>query len=89
VPGLYPGARGTFTSKCNRHSACDDANVFPNEPQNKRDGLYDAVLEMKMKDAKTQGGTFDFVLDEGVIRIQQPHIAGGIRPVRGALRLAF
>jgi protocatechuate 3,4-dioxygenase beta subunit len=66
VPGLYPGRTRHFHVKVQapNQPVLTTQLYFPNEPDNARDGIFDAALVMGVQDA-TDGkfGTFNFVLD--------------------------
>jgi len=65
VPGRYPGRTPHFHVKVQRPGGplLTTQLYFPDEPQNRRDGLFDARLLMKMRsDAGLPVGRFDFVV---------------------------
>jgi protocatechuate 3,4-dioxygenase beta subunit len=63
VPAEYPGRTRHIHVKAQapRGRVLTTQLYFPNDPGNRRDGLYRAELEMKP--AKPGEGTFDFVVD--------------------------
>jgi protocatechuate 3,4-dioxygenase beta subunit len=65
VPGLYPGRTRHLHVKVQApgQPALTTQLYLPGEPQNRRDGLFDPGLLLKLVDvADGQAGTFDFVL---------------------------
>ena len=62
VPGIYPGRTRHIHVKVQapRGRVLTTQIYFPNDPGNKRDGLYQPELEMKQ--AKAGEGAFDFVV---------------------------
>jgi protocatechuate 3,4-dioxygenase beta subunit len=65
VPGLYPGRTRHLHVKVQApgQPALTTQLYLPGEPQNRRDGLFDPGLLLKLSDvADGQAGTFDFVL---------------------------
>ena len=66
VPGLYPGRTRHFHVKVQapRGRVLTTQLYFPDEPRNRRDGLYLPELEMRMHDGRSarQAG-FHFLLD--------------------------
>jgi len=63
VPAEYPGRARHIHVKVQApgRRVLTTQIYFPNDPGNRRDGLYRAELEMKM--AKKEEGAFDFVVD--------------------------
>jgi protocatechuate 3,4-dioxygenase beta subunit len=63
VPALYPGRTRHFHVKVQapRRPVLTTQLYFPNEPGNRRDGLFRPELTMRMADAAS--GRFNFVLD--------------------------
>jgi protocatechuate 3,4-dioxygenase beta subunit len=66
VPGLYPGRTRHIHVKVappNR-TALTTQLYFPGEPGNRRDGIFESDLVMKLRDGQEgKLGSFDFVLD--------------------------
>jgi protocatechuate 3,4-dioxygenase beta subunit len=65
VPGLYPGRTRHIHVKVQapNQRVLTTQLYFPGEPGNRRDGIYNADLELDMKDdANGKVGLFDFVL---------------------------
>ena len=68
VPGLYPGRTRHFHLKVQapNRPILTTQLYFPNEPANRRDGIYQPELELDVQDtADGKVGHFDFVLDLG------------------------
>jgi protocatechuate 3,4-dioxygenase beta subunit len=66
VPGLYPGRTPHIHVKVQapNNEVLTTQLYFPGHPLNEKDGIFNEVLCMKMKDKeKTKVGRFDFVLD--------------------------
>ncbi len=66
VPGLYPGRTRHIHVKVQapNQPVLTTQLYFPGEPSNARDGIYDASLEMDVKDASDgKAATFTFVLN--------------------------
>ena len=63
VPAEYPGRARHIHVKVQApgRRVLTTQVYFPNDPGNRRDGIYRAELEMKM--AKKEEGVFDFVVD--------------------------
>ncbi len=61
VPALYPGRTRHFHAKVQPRGArlLTTQLYWPDEPANRRDGIYRPQLEMK---ASKEGGAFDFVV---------------------------
>ena len=65
VPGLYPGRTRHIHVKVQapNQRVLTTQLYFPNEPGNSRDGIYNAALELDLReDASGKVGLFDFVL---------------------------
>ena len=68
VPGLYPGRTRHFHLKVQApdRPSLTTQLYFPNEPANRRDGIYRRELELAVQDTPDGVvGRFDFVLDLG------------------------
>ena len=68
VPGLYPGRTRHFHLKVQapNRPILTTQLYFPNEPANRRDGIYRRELELDVQDtADGKVGRFNFVLDLG------------------------
>lgn len=66
LPGLYPGRTRHIHVKVQapNQPVLTTQMYFPGEPSNARDGIYDASLEMDVKDAANgKAATFTFVLN--------------------------
>lgn len=66
MPGLYPGRTRHFHVKVQapNQPVLTTQLYFPGEPDNARDGIYNAELEMNVQDTAdgSKSGTFNFVL---------------------------
>ena len=69
VPGVYPGRTRHIHVKVQapRQSILTTQLYFPDEPRNRRDGIFDSRLLMRVNDGArgAREGRFDFVLDIG------------------------
>jgi protocatechuate 3,4-dioxygenase beta subunit len=66
VPGLYPGRTRHFHVRVQapNRPILTTQLYFPGEPDNKRDGIFNAKLVMNLRDAAgAKAGRFDFVLN--------------------------
>jgi len=66
VPGLYPGRTRHFHVKVQapKGRVLTTQLYFPDEPRNRRDGLYQPELRMKVEDGPAaKQGRFHFLLD--------------------------
>ncbi len=65
VPALYPGRTRHFHVKVQaaHRPVLTTQLYFPGEPANRRDGLFDSALLMRIADAGEKTARFDFVLD--------------------------
>jgi protocatechuate 3,4-dioxygenase beta subunit len=68
VPGLYPGRTRHFhvTLQAPNRPMLTTQLYFPDEPQNKRDSIFNPKLVLALRDsAGAKAANFDFVLDAG------------------------
>jgi len=68
VPGLYPGRTRHFHVRVQapNRPVLTTQLYFPGEPENRRDGIFNAKLVMAIRDgAGAKAGKFDFVVDLG------------------------
>jgi len=68
VPGLYPGRTRHIHVRVQapRHPLLTTQLYFPGEPENRRDGIFNPRLVVKLRDSsEPQAARFDFVLNAG------------------------
>ena len=68
VPGLYPGRTRHFHVRVQalNRPVLTTQLYFPDEPENKRDGIFNSKLVMRLAGSGgAKAGTFDFILNVG------------------------
>jgi protocatechuate 3,4-dioxygenase beta subunit len=68
VPGLYPGRTRHFHVRVQapNRPVLTTQLYFPGEPENRRDGIFNAKLIIALRDSSgAKAGAFDFILNQG------------------------